>query len=125
MRVATDIHRPQVSYAAARESTRLDFLDGLRGFAALVVFLSHAIGRVSPAFHDFTYSRFDMGSFGVTVFFLCSGFIIPVSLERQGSLRSFWLRRIFRLYPLYWFSIALFLLCYLAGLNPLPHDFEA
>src|SRR5205823_13396422 len=36
---------------------------------------------------------------------LCSGFIIPASLERHGSLRAFWLNRFFRLYPRYWFSL--------------------
>ena len=39
------------------------------------------------------------------VFFLCSGFIIPASLERNGSLATFWVSRFFRLYPLYWLSL--------------------
>jgi peptidoglycan/LPS O-acetylase OafA/YrhL len=41
------------------------------------------------------------------LFFLCSGFILPVSLERQGSLGRFWVRRFFRLYPMYWISVAI------------------
>ena len=79
---------------AARHSfqARLDFLDGLRGIAALAVFLAHALDLIWPAYHSFAESRFQLGNWGVVVFFLCSGFIIPVSLERQGSLRRFWIR---------------------------------
>jgi peptidoglycan/LPS O-acetylase OafA/YrhL len=90
-----------------RARARLDFLDMLRGLAATSVFVSHIGERVWPAFHDMVYTRFDLGNFGVMLFFLCSGFIIPISLEQQNSLRLFWIRRILRLYPLYWFSIAL------------------
>jgi peptidoglycan/LPS O-acetylase OafA/YrhL len=46
------------------------------------------------------------------VFFLCSGFIVPASLERGGphtsrtaALAGFWRSRVFRLYPLYWLSL--------------------
>lgn len=85
---------------------RLHFLDILRGLAALAVFVTHAGGKLSPAFHDFTFTRFEPGNFGVMLFFLCSGFIIPLSLERHGSLHRFWINRVFRLYPLFWFSIA-------------------
>ncbi len=86
-------------------SGRLLFLDALRGVAAMAVFFSHAAERVSPALQAIVHTRFDLGHFGVTLFFLCSGFIIPVSLERQNSFASFWISRIFRLYPLYWFTI--------------------
>src|SRR5215210_2024076 len=86
-------------------SGRLVFLDALRGLAAMAVFVSHAAERVSPILRDIVHTRFDLGHFGVTLFFLCSGFIIPFSLERQNSLASFWISRIFRLYPLYWFTI--------------------
>lgn len=96
-----------------RQSSRLDFLDAIRGYAALAVFLGHAGLALWPAFREFDFSRFAIGNFGVILFFLCSGFIIPVSLERQGSLRRFWLRRLCRLFPLYWFSI---IACVLGGL---------
>jgi peptidoglycan/LPS O-acetylase OafA/YrhL len=38
---------------------------------------------------------------GVAVFFLVSGFVIPFSLERN-SLRGFFIRRFFRIYPCLW-----------------------
>src|SRR4029079_3048808 len=86
---------------------RLEFLDVLRGIAAMTVFFSHVAERVSPTLRDIVHTRFDLGHFGVTLFFMCSGFIIPFSLERQNSLYRFWISRIFRLYPLYWFTIGL------------------
>ncbi len=86
---------------------RLAFLDALRGLAALAVFVSHAAERVSLTLSQIVHTQFDLGHFGVTLFFLCSGFIIPFSLERQNSLASFWISRIFRLYPLYWFTIGI------------------
>lgn len=36
------------------------------------------------------------------LFFITSGFIIPVSIERYRSVGRFWVGRFFRLYPLYW-----------------------
>ena len=53
----------------------------------------------------FTATHLQLGQMGVTVFFLCSGFIIPVSLERHGSLKTFWVSRFSRLYPMYWVSV--------------------
>ncbi|HEX5502527.1 MAG TPA: acyltransferase, partial [Thermomicrobiales bacterium] len=69
-------------------------------------------------------SRFALGHFGVTLFFLCSGFIIPVSLERQGSLRRFWARRFFRLYPAYWCSLAAAVALAALGRAALPDAFR-
>ncbi len=101
------IERSAAATAQDRGPSRLDFLDMLRGVAALSVFVSHVGERVWSAFKHMVYTSFDLGNFGVMLFFLCSGFIIPISLEQQGSLWRFWVRRILRLYPLYWFSIAL------------------
>jgi peptidoglycan/LPS O-acetylase OafA/YrhL len=84
---------------------RLEFLDFLRFIAAFAVLIQHGGEKVSPWFRDLSCNTFQFGVFGVTLFFLCSGFIIPVSLERHGSLKRFWTSRLFRLYPLYYVSI--------------------
>ncbi|MDQ6481563.1 acyltransferase [Dyadobacter sp. LHD-138] len=84
---------------------RLDFLDFLRFVAAFSVLLQHGGEKLFPWFRDFSTNYFQFGVFGVTLFFLCSGFIIPVSLEKNGSLKKFWISRIFRLFPLYYASI--------------------
>jgi peptidoglycan/LPS O-acetylase OafA/YrhL len=94
-------------------SGRLDFLDGLRGVAVGLVLLQHVGELTVPAVRSMTSSTVQLGQFGVMVFFLCSGFIIPASLERsrrepgrRAALRAFWISRVFRLYPLYWLSLA-------------------
>ena len=78
---------------------RLSFLDFLRGIAALAVCFEHAGYRLWPHFREVTHSYFSFGKFGLTAFFLTSGFVIPYSLERSNSLRRFWVNRFFRLYP--------------------------
>jgi peptidoglycan/LPS O-acetylase OafA/YrhL len=92
---------------------RLDFLDALRGIAVGLVLLQHVGELLFPAVRELSDSTIQLGQFGVTVFFLCSGFIIPASLERGGAagsrsaaLTAFWTSRVFRLYPLYWVSLA-------------------
>lgn len=48
------------------------------------------------------------GRVGVVAFFLVSGYVIPLSLERQSQ-RTFWIRRFFRLYPVYWLALAAYI----------------
>lgn len=86
---------------AATHGARLEFLDFLRCTAAFSVLVQHACEKLFPSFVWFSTHYFQFGVFGVTLFFLCSGFVIPVSLEKTHSLRKFWINRVFRLYPLY------------------------
>lgn len=95
---------PAVSSAAAARAGRYEFLDAIRGLAALLVAVQHGsemlglpLGRRGAVVN--------LGETGVVAFFLVSGFIIPRSLERHGSLGVFWLGRAFRLYPAYWASL--------------------
>jgi len=101
--------------SASRSNGRLEFLDCLRGIAAFAVLIEHGGYSFVPAFRDFTHGLFSFGKFGLTAFFLVSGFVIPLSIERGSGLRRFWVQRFFRLYPLYWFSLAAALLLYCLG----------
>lgn len=101
--------------------SRLTWLDALRGFAAAVVALFH----LSPTVigldrHLAVYRHFDLGRYGVLLFFLVSGYVIPMSLERHGSLRRFWAGRIFRIYPAFLLATAAGLLLAAAGWHRLP-----
>jgi peptidoglycan/LPS O-acetylase OafA/YrhL len=87
------------------QKNRYDFLDLLRFIAAFSVLIQHVFEKLSPSFVIFSTNYFQFGVFGVTLFFLCSGFIIPVSLEKQQSIKKFWISRFFRLFPLYYLSI--------------------
>ena len=95
---------------------RLAWLDALRGIAALCVVYAHFGTRVLPQVHRAVYNVFDPGLYGVLVFFLVSGYIVPASLERKGSVRTFWVSRLFRLFPLFAFAIAAVLLLHGLGL---------
>jgi peptidoglycan/LPS O-acetylase OafA/YrhL len=100
--VAAADQRPQpVQQGAARPGSRLAWLDVLRGWAALCVVFNHFGYFVPTSFNAAVYQWFNPGDYGVFVFFIISGYIVPASLERRSSVRTFWVSRIFRLYPLY------------------------
>ena len=100
---------------------RLGWLDALRGFAALTVVCFHLSPMVIGADrHMAIYRHIDFGKYGVLLFFLVSGYVIPMSLERHGSLRKFWVGRLFRIYPAYLVTIALVVALSVAGLAALP-----
>jgi len=107
--------QPETKDRAPARGSRLAWLDALRGIAALCVVYSHFGTRVLPAVHRAVYNVFDPGLYGVLVFFLVSGYIVPASLERKGSVRNFWVSRLFRLFPLFVFAIAAVLLLHEFG----------
>lgn len=97
-------------------------LDILRFFAFFLVFLHHAVPH-APAF----WTRYGvpnplaqvvagvgaLGAFGVDVFFALSAYLITELLLREKTLigdldlKSFYLRRVLRIWPLYFFFLAL------------------
>ncbi|WP_226900241.1 acyltransferase family protein [Nonomuraea phyllanthi] len=78
--------------------SRLAWLDALRGIGAMAVVAEHLLPWFLPELRPYWFS---LGIYGILVFFLVSGYIIPASLERHGDVRAFWVSRFFRLYPLY------------------------
>ncbi|XRQ14667.1 acyltransferase family protein [Actinomadura welshii] len=85
----------------------MDWLDALRGFAAMVVVFEHSLDVLLPEVRRTASPWFDFGRYGVFVFFLVSGYVVPFSLERRGSVRHFWAGRFFRLYPAWGLAVAL------------------
>ncbi|NUR26548.1 MAG: acyltransferase [Catenulispora sp.] len=94
---------------------RLAWLDALRGWAATAVVLEHSLKPLWPEARLPVKAVFDPGWYGVLVFFLVSGYIVPASLERGGSVRAFWISRFFRLWPLFAKCVAGMLLLVAAG----------
>ncbi len=69
---------------------------------------------------EFIPTYLELGETGVVAFFLVSGFVIPLSLEKTGNVRIFWFHRILRIYPLYLaVYLATMLLQYGGGLHGL------
>jgi peptidoglycan/LPS O-acetylase OafA/YrhL len=106
---------PKAASAAAPKHSRLAWLDALRGFAALCVVFDHGSTLMLEPVRDFLYRWLDLGQYGVFVFFMISGYIIPASLERKGSVRGFWTSRAFRLYPMYLLALVIAVVAYETG----------
>lgn len=90
---------------AARSRPRLQELDSLRGIAACIVLLFHLTYwydwfHVSPV-------HIWWGHYGVELFFVISGFVILMTLEKCRSTGEFVISRVARLYPAYWCAVLL------------------
>jgi peptidoglycan/LPS O-acetylase OafA/YrhL len=105
--------------APAGTGNRLAWLDVLRGIAALCVVFNHFGYFVPWQLNNPVNHWIDPGDYGVFVFFIISGYIVPASLERKGSVRTFWVSRIFRLYPLYLLAVGLAVVLSLAHIGGL------
>ena len=100
-------------------------LDALRGIGILGVVLAHAVGRWDSVTNKpliiplLDIQFFDLflfwGGFGVTLFFLLSGYLLVGTEGRRASrgnysLRAYALRRALRLIPAYYFALVVCLL---------------
>ncbi len=92
-------------------------LDGLRFVAFMMVYLFHG-GVPQPIMahligHTAAAALRENGGFGVQLFFILSGYLITTLLLREEarygriSLRAFWIRRILRIWPLYYLVLAI------------------
>jgi peptidoglycan/LPS O-acetylase OafA/YrhL len=110
---------PGPARTAGPHAPRMAWLDALRGFAALVVAYFHLQTYVLDRPADVFDGWLDLGRYGVLLFFLVSGYVIMMSLERYGSLRRFWVGRIFRIYPAWLLTALLMAVVVAAGVRPL------
>ncbi len=97
-------------------------LDGLRALSILGVIWSHVWYVSGPGYYNelLKIPILRNGAFGVSVFFGISGFLITTLLLREQlkhgriSLRDFYVRRTLRIWPLYYVTLALYVLLVLA-----------
>ena len=81
-------------------------IHGLRGFAALAVYVYHIYGMATvwdfwPALLAPTAGFFIAGRHGVEIFFIISGYLITGSLIRHQSAKRFLIDRAIRIYPVF------------------------
>lgn len=93
--------------AAMIKNNRYEELDCLRGLAALAVVLFHFTYGYDNGFSTLSADKFYFryGLLGVQLFFLISGFVIFMTLEKTKKAKDFVVSRFSRLYPAYWASI--------------------
>ena len=92
-------------------------LEGLRGFAVLLVFLVHYIVLGVPALQNGSWSYYIVyplhiiGKTGLDIFFLMSGYLIYGSLIRKEKpFAPFFARRIKRIYPAFIVMLGIYIL---------------
>jgi peptidoglycan/LPS O-acetylase OafA/YrhL len=85
---------------------KLHFIDSLRGLAILLVLLVHSGGLIELFGAKLALANF--GQRGVQLFYEVSAFSLLYSYfsRREGSWRAFFIRRFFRIAPLFYLSIA-------------------
>jgi len=110
-------------------SKRISELDALRGIAALMVVLFHYTTRFETKFGGgFTIKPFDFpaGFYGVELFFIISGFVIFMTVDKVKSGADFVKRRFVRLFPTFWLCILVtYTLVYFMGPATLQTDWQA
>lgn len=115
-----------------KQSGRILFLDYMRVLAFSLVILGHKFSKdllalsqdqsihvttrtLCEALYNLSYG----GAMGVVVFFLVSGYIITHVLQSENTM-EFYLKRIFRIYPLYMFAVIMEIIVRHAYGSPIP-----
>lgn len=94
------------------KEARIQEIDGLRGIAILAVIVCHWFTLpLHPLLYNLRIANsFKLLAHGVDLFFVISGFLIGTILQRIDSpsgLRAFYIRRIVRIWPLYYLLLFL------------------
>jgi peptidoglycan/LPS O-acetylase OafA/YrhL len=102
--------------AELNDQTRYVAIDGIRGYLAFGVYVHHFImgwlflydGRTGPPTHNWENQ---LGKTSVAIFFMITAFLFWGRAHAKGGMKwkSFFISRVFRIYPLY--LVFFFLLC--------------
>ncbi|HMI51244.1 MAG TPA: acyltransferase [Candidatus Saccharimonadales bacterium] len=102
------------TYTKFRNVRLFSCLDGLRAFSIIGVIWFHSWWGTPYYSRLAAMPVLRNGSYGVHIFFVVSGFLITTLLLREKeafgviSLRNFYLRRVLRIWPLYYAVLALY-----------------
>lgn len=110
---------------------KFDYIDLTRGVAILLVILVHSHQTLDFK-NQYIPLIYDFGQLGVQLFFLASALTLCLSFSqrKESDLWRFYIRRLFRIAPLYYFGIAFYLLWrsiiqwYSEGIICIPEKYE-
>jgi peptidoglycan/LPS O-acetylase OafA/YrhL len=110
---------PADGTARTNRPVRIAALDGLRGIAIILVLLWHTLTDTQPGPEPVSrlFSLLRLSWSGVDLFFVLSGFLIGgILLDAESSPRyfkTFYVRRAYRILPVYGIAVAIYALRYL------------
>lgn len=97
------------------EPKKYEYIDSLRGIAILLVILVHTgiiLNNTVLFFPDLLIKFIANGAYGVHLFFIISALTLTMSyhnrLHEKHKTRNFFIRRFFRIAPMYYFAILYF-----------------
>jgi peptidoglycan/LPS O-acetylase OafA/YrhL len=99
------------------EPKKHEYIDSLRGIAILMVIMVHipfigGIGPAMPYFSDIVLKFIGNGHLGVNLFFVVSAYTLMLSHQKRQyedhAGRNFFIRRFFRIAPMYYLAIIYF-----------------
>lgn len=90
---------------------KIDYLDSLRGIAIILVIIVHT-SQYGAAVLGFFKDSFEDGAYGVQLFFVASAFTLFLSNDsrkEENQIRNFFIRRFFRIAPMFYIGILYYL----------------
>lgn len=101
------------------EIHQYDFIDALRGIAILLVIATHVAPIAHPSLPILRMIA-QNGAYGVQLFYIVSALTLFLSINQRSHLekspiRNFFIRRLFRIVPLFYFSMLLYTLVFGTG----------
>jgi peptidoglycan/LPS O-acetylase OafA/YrhL len=117
---ASSHHEPALTTEKLRR--HIPVLDGIRGLAIVLVLFHHCTDMSNNGLADDAATLLlHWGGFGVDLFFVLSGFLITGILAdtrgHRGYFRSFYARRVLRIFPLY-YAVVIFSFIILPNIGP-------
>jgi peptidoglycan/LPS O-acetylase OafA/YrhL len=106
-----------MSATTASPPQRFAYIDSLRAFAAVLVLIFHCLIRIRGPWASWQKDLIEQGARGVQLFYVISAFTIFYTLYARkdsdgNGLRNFFIRRFFRIAPLFYCAIFFYLWLY-------------
>lgn len=117
--------QPAAAATTSKPPQKLQHIDQLRGVAIILVVITHVAVNATHI-NGFVQQILLLGRIGVQLFFFLSAYTLCLSMSArhdENHVSNFYIRRFFRIAPLYYVGIALYFLLDVNGLLK-PHYYQ-